>query len=97
MWCATRQEDSEKLKSSVSPVVQTAGDIFMQPSILHISVKTLDAARESGLLSYIQYTENGSVFFTEQMLQEYMARSVRRARPIETRHTYRNPRNRSRY
>ena len=29
-------------------------------SLLHISIKTLDAARESGLLSYIQYTENGS-------------------------------------
>ena len=45
----------------------------------------------------IQYTENGSVFFTEQMLQEYMARSVHRARPIETRYTYRNPRNKPRY
>ena len=66
-------------------------------SLLHISIKTLDVARESGLLSYIQYTENGSVFFTEQMLQEYMARSVHRARPIETRYTYRNPRNKSRY
>ena len=66
-------------------------------SMLHISLKTLDAARESGLLSYIQYTENGSVYFTEQMLQEYLVRSVHRARPIETRYTYRNPRNRSRY
>ena len=65
--------------------------------MLHISLKTLDAARESGQLAYIQYTENGSVYFTEQMLQEYMARSIHRARPIETRYTYRNPRNKPRY
>ncbi len=65
--------------------------------MLHISLKTLDAARESGQLAYIQYTENGSVYFTEQMLQEYMARSVHRARPIETRYTYRNARNKPRY
>ena len=37
-------------------------------SMLHISLKTLDSARESGQLAYIQYTENGSVYFTEQML-----------------------------
>ena len=30
-WCATRQEDSEKSKSSVPPVVYTAGGILMPP------------------------------------------------------------------
>ena len=31
LWCASRQEDSEKLKSSVPPVIYTAGGIFMPP------------------------------------------------------------------
>ena len=30
-WCATRQEDSEKLKSFVPPVEQSAGGILMLP------------------------------------------------------------------
>ena len=30
-WCATRQEDSELLKSFVPPVAQSAGGILMQP------------------------------------------------------------------
>lgn len=34
-------------------------------SILGISVKTLDAARTDGLISYVQYVENGCVYFTE--------------------------------
>lgn len=36
IWCATRQEDSEKSKSSVPPVVHAAGGILMPPnSIVH--------------------------------------------------------------
>ena len=34
-------------------------------SILGISVKTLDAARTDGLISYVQYVENGCVYFTD--------------------------------
>ena len=34
-------------------------------SILGISVKTLDAARTDGLISYVQYVENGCVYFKE--------------------------------
>ena len=34
-------------------------------SILGISVKTLDAARTDGLISYVQYVENGCVYFTK--------------------------------
>ena len=30
-WCATRQEDSEKLKSFVPPVEQSADGILMPP------------------------------------------------------------------
>ena len=49
--------------------------------ILGISLATLDAARNSGLISYVQYIENGRVYFTEAALQEYTARSTHRAAP----------------
>jgi predicted site-specific integrase-resolvase len=48
---------------------------------LGISVLTLDEARNSGLVSYIQYTENGRVYFTESALEEYMIRSTHKAKP----------------
>ena len=49
--------------------------------ILGISLPTLDAARNSGLISFVQYVENGCVYFTEAALQEYIARSTHRAGP----------------
>ena len=42
-------------------------------SILGISVKTLDAARTDGLISYVQYVENGCVYFKEVGIEEYIA------------------------
>lgn len=48
---------------------------------LGIGLTTLDAARAEGKITYIQYAENGSVFFTEDGIQEYIARSTHRARP----------------
>lgn len=59
--------------------------------ILGISLATLDAARNNGLISYIQYVENGCVYFTEAGLQEYIAKSMHRAKPMEKRTTYRTP------
>ena len=47
-------------------------------SILGISVKTLDAARTDGLISYVQYVENGCVYFTEVGIQEYIAKCTHR-------------------
>ena len=41
--------------------------------ILGISIATLDAARSSGLISYVQYVQNGCVYFTDAGLQEYSA------------------------
>lgn len=38
--------------------------------LLGISIATLDAARANGLVSFVQYCENGSVYFTEMSLQE---------------------------
>lgn len=43
--------------------------------LLGISIATLDAARNSGLISYVQYVQNGCVYFTDAGLQEYIAKS----------------------
>ena len=45
--------------------------------LLGISPASLDIARKNGLVSYIQYVDNGSVYFTEAGLQEYIVRSTR--------------------
>ena len=60
--------------------------------ILGISIATLDAARNNGLISYVQYVENGCVYFTDTALQEYIAKCARRAKPVEKSGTYRKPR-----
>lgn len=52
--------------------------------MLGISLDTLDHARMEGLITYVQYVENGCVYFTEVGLQEYIARSTHRARPKDT-------------
>lgn len=60
---------------------------------LGISITTLDEARNSGTISYIQYVPNGCVYFTETALQEYMARCTCRALPNgNVPYTYRRPR-----
>ena len=46
--------------------------------MLGISLDTLDHARMEGLITYVQYVENGCVYFTEVGLQEYIARSTHR-------------------
>lgn len=61
-------------------------------NILGISLTTLDAARIGGLITYVQYVNNGCVFFTETSIQEYIARCTHRARPKEHNATYRNTR-----
>lgn len=60
--------------------------------LLGISIATLDEARNSGLISYIQYVPNGCVYFTDAGLQEYIAKSTHRAKPMEKKTTYRNVR-----
>ena len=61
--------------------------------ILGISPATLDAARGKGLIAYVQYVENGRVYFTENGLQEYLAKSTHsHVRATSNRCTYRNAR-----
>ena len=60
--------------------------------ILGISLATLDTVRDNGLIAFIQYTENGRVFFTEAGIQEYVAKCTHRAKPQEKRTTYRKKR-----
>ena len=57
--------------------------------ILGISIATLDAARNNGLISYVQYVQNGCVYFTSAGLQEYIAKCTHRAKPAEKNATYR--------
>ena len=58
--------------------------------LLGISLTTLDEARNSGLISYVQYVPNGCVYFTNASLQEYIAKCTYRAKPSEKRETVRN-------
>lgn len=60
--------------------------------ILGISLATLDAARSSGLITFVQYVENGCVYFTEAGIQEYIAKCTHRAKLQEKRTTYRKKR-----
>ena len=58
--------------------------------MLGISINTLDAARNSGQITYIQYVPNGCVYFTNSSIQEYIAKNTHKAKPMEIRPTYRN-------
>ena len=60
--------------------------------ILGISIATLDAARNNGLIAYVQYVQNGCVYFTAAGLQEYIAKCTHRAKPADKSVTYRRPR-----
>ena len=60
--------------------------------ILGLSVTALDQARSCGHITYVQYVENGCVYFTERALQEYVARCTHRARPLDNNPTYRKRR-----
>ena len=57
--------------------------------MIEFSIATLDAARNSGLISYVQYVQNGCVYFTDAGLQEYIAKCTHRAKPVEKSATYR--------
>lgn len=61
-------------------------------NLLGISITTLDAARISGLITYVQYCPNGCVYFTDTSLQDFIAKSTHRALPVEKKETYRNSR-----
>lgn len=58
-------------------------------NMLGISLSTLDVAKNTGAIAYVQYVPNGSVFFTEEGLLEYIAKSTHQAVPVEKRETYR--------
>ena len=60
--------------------------------LLGISLATLDTARTTGAISFVQYVPNGCVYFTSEALQEYVAKCTHRAAPIEKQATYRKQR-----
>ncbi len=49
--------------------------------VLGISLATLDSARACGQIAFVQYVDNGCVYFTESGLREYIARSTHRVKP----------------
>ena len=66
--------------------------LFVSVNNLGISIATPDAARNNGLISYVQYVQNGCVYFISAGLQEYIAKCTHRAKPAEKNATYRKPR-----
>lgn len=64
--------------------------------ILGIGLTALDSARMKGKISYIQYAPNGSIYFTDACLKEYVARCTHKAKPEEKIETYRRPRTQKR-
>ena len=60
--------------------------------ILGISIATLDTARANGAISFVQYVPNGCVYFTNDAIQEYIAKCTHRALPSEKRDTDRKKR-----
>ena len=63
-------------------------------AILGMSIATLDIARTTGAISFVQYVPNGCVYFTSEALQEYIAKCTHRALPLEKRGTLRKQRSR---
>lgn len=63
-------------------------------TILGISITTLDTARTTGAISFVQYVPNGCVYFTNEALQEYIAKCTHRALPLVKRDTYRKQKTR---
>lgn len=52
-------------------------------NVLGISLTTLDAVRSAGQIAFVQYVDNGCVYFTEANLQEFVARATHRVKPRE--------------
>jgi len=60
---------------------------------LGVSTATLDMIRSQGLIAFVQFVENGRVYFTEAGLQEYLAKSTHHpSRVTAGRNTYRKAR-----
>lgn len=63
-------------------------------AMLGITQVTLDAARSSGRLAYIQNKPGGKVWITQEAIEDYLTRATHQARPPVrvARETYRNRR-----
>lgn len=61
-------------------------------NVLGMSLTTLDSVRSAGQIAYVQYVDNGCVYFTEANLQEFVARSTHRVKPREVASAYRRRR-----
>ena len=61
-------------------------------ALLGISLATLDSARTGGQIAFVQYVENGCVYFTESGIREYIARSTHRVKAQSTSELIQRPR-----
>lgn len=60
---------------------------------LRISTDTLDRLRKAGKIAYIQHVKGGKVWFTEDALRDYIARTTHTEKPQkEVKWTYRRRR-----
>ena len=64
--------------------------------VLGIKEGVLDKARREGLVSYIQFSKNGNVYYTAEALREFMERSTHKMMPGDVSVTYRKRRDRER-
>ena len=55
---------------------------------LNISVATLDTARQNGQIAYVRYSPRGTIYFTVENLQEYVARCTHRIRSAPSNNRY---------
>ena len=60
--------------------------------LLGVSLTTLDEARSTGLLSYVQYVPNGCVYFTSENLEDYIRKYTHQAKPAGKKTAIRNVR-----
>lgn len=62
--------------------------------LLGISISTLDTAKRTGAISFIQFVDNGKVFFTESGIAEYIYKSTHNSIPKKqnNKDTYRKKR-----
>ena len=68
-------------------------DVYKTDVFVDVAEEVVAAIRgqeqDDGLISYVQYVQNGCVYFTSAGLQEYIAKCTHRAKPVEKSATYR--------
>ena len=83
---AALKEAPERLIPGKIKVFNVVQNLIPKSQMLSIQAGT------TVVLVFVQYVENGCVYFTEVGIQEYIAKCTHRAKPMERAATYRKPR-----